>query len=129
MVFVTQRQAIFASFARKHETSDFCFVTKEEVLVFEFQMFFEGTNITLMLACSHYYRVSFETIKSFSIFCNFHRIICVPDEHFYLVRKNRCTQYRYVCLICENKWSPKKMTRISSYITYEFFQDTGFELG
>ena len=40
LIFATQRETISASYARKHETSDLCFVTQEDILVFRFQMFF-----------------------------------------------------------------------------------------
>ena len=39
-IYETQRQAIFTSYVRRHETFDLWFVTKEFILLFKFEMFF-----------------------------------------------------------------------------------------
>ena len=40
LIFLAQRTAIFAFYARRNETGHLCFVTQENMLVFGFQIFF-----------------------------------------------------------------------------------------
>ena len=41
LIFATLRQTIFAPHARRHETVDLCFITREDILFFEFQLFWK----------------------------------------------------------------------------------------
>ena len=63
-----------------------CFVTREEILVLESQMVFEGNS--RMLTCSNYCSVSFcivEIIASFANICHFIKLYGFSDECFCLI--------------------------------------------
>ena len=56
LIFRTQRQGIFASYEKRHKTSDLCFATQEDILVLNSILLFEGTS--WILTWSNYYMVS-----------------------------------------------------------------------
>lgn len=79
LIFTTQRQAISVTYPRRHETSDICCVTKEDILVFWFHV----VMFKLLLCVFPHRRVQ----QKFREFLPFLRNLCVPDDYICLFRE------------------------------------------
>ena len=92
LIFGNQWPAILASYVGRHGKSNLCFVTPENILLFDFQMFFEGTG-----------RILYRKEKWLLILIiNFDSFKCFNPMFVFLTTKGYFTSFHIIYLTKSN---------------------------